>query len=882
MQHKNTPKAMAIKVPEIENLVSSIERIRKQVQNINGLVPKVLLENFTKCLQALELKYVTHLVPVLECAVNDLFEEIHKNSQQRNFPVKDQNLIYVLILLIVNETAKVFAPKTMRYWQIVHVCMIDLKVTRSILTVKDFMYLDVSNDVTTDLLKDSVSKTNSNWLSAMLLVRMYAAKGTIESHLIPRGFYNKLETILHSNNDFTTTNYLLKITKYLPKVSIYKESQKGSLTVNITQRPTFLQEIPSSVTNGSLDVIYYLSSLNKTFRNLYQLKCVSSRCIDLNKSFEKGDLMFLQVIDKVMILWNSDEESLAPIYINLNNLKKFKINQELKIELEISKRNEFWNIYSLVTLDSKSESLKLSIELKKIQLVPSFLKILRFIVTHNISKISIATTTVSAVSQTADQESPKQISASLSSESQLSNIDFSRVGLNNFPNGQKLISNSKILSKKSNSSCMTSQSNLDLVPSIKEKLRNHKTKENSSLVKVPPEFFGEDPLSIEPLQSENDNIKFQEFLENNKQSISRASSIYCAQQVNTLPTPTKIINDLHKVSKRYGKKTKKQSHKRDIWDFSSSVPSSPLKKPKLVTNSIRSSKSTEPEHLAQSIIPDSLASPTLLVASRKRTNNEEPKENSDAQKGHNLFATKPQLKSKSENNNSSNNIEPTTPTKTRNQPRKLYDDLLDNSSAKKNNTIQVGESLTNDTYNREKSIRNFLDSITKLSECIKPSIGNAVDNLETQDRSLDMNTPVVGNSTTFLENDKRNVDATTVTDDSKTNNEKSLASIQKNISENSLLEDTTIKISFHEYGSMFKEHDINKQYSLIYEGMNLLSSNLINRIKKFENDIFQKQKELHEDLEMNFKHIAIQHCENLKNFNNYVKMKSDEIFKDFQ
>ena len=151
----------------------------------------------------------------------------------------------------------------------------------------------------------------------------------------------------------------------------------------------------------------------------------------------------------------------------------------------------------------------------------------------------------------------------------------------------------------------------------------------------------------------------------------------------------------------------------------------------------------------------------------------------------------------------------------------------------------------------------------------------------TQGKLLKINTPIVGNSTTPLDNDKRNDEAT-----ASNNNrdfEKSLTNMQTNSSnENSLLEDTTMKTSFLDCGSTLKELDINKQYSLISEGMNLLSSNLISRIKKFENDIFKKQKELHEELEENFKQIATNHCENLKNFNNYVKKKSDEIFNDFQ
>lgn len=751
------------------------------------------------------------------------------------------------------------------------------------------MPLDANEDVVSNLLEDSVSNTNSNWLSAMLLVRMYATiGGNIGSHLIPIGFYKKLQTILHSNKDFTTTNYLLELAGYLPKLSIKKESERNSLTIRITQKPRFLLDIPSPVTTGSIEIIYYLSNLNKTFRNLYQLKSASSKSNDLNKSFEKGDMIFLQVIDKVMILWCSNEENVTHMYINLNNLEKFNIVNDLEIRIELSKGDEFWNSHSLVSSNSKLQNLAFSVELKRTQLMPSFVRILSSVITHNLKKISIASATISAASQIEDQGSPKYVCAALSSESQLSDIDLSKEGSNSFPNCQRPTFTNLHCSEL-NPNCKTTQPNLELNSSIKEKLRNYKTTEKHSLAIPPPNFFGEDPLSIEPLQSEDDNIKFKDFLENNKQRISRAPSIYNTEPANqtTLPTPNKIIKDLHKVSKRYGKKTKKQSHKRDIWDFSSSVPSSPLRKPKMVTNSIRSTKSTEPEYLAHSIIPDSLASPTLLVAAKDDiNNNEETPKNYDAQKGPSrpLFATK--SKSKKKINIESSNVEttiPTTPTKSRRISNNLYNDIFDNSSRKHGNSVQIEGSLSSEIFTQGNSIRNFLDKITKQDECIKSSIDNAVDNRGTQDRLLKINTPIVGNSTTLLDNDKRNDEATASNDESRLTNEKSLINMQKNASnENSLLGDTTMKTSFLEYGSALKELDINKQYSLISEGMNLLSSNLINRIKRFENDIFKKQKELHDELEENFKQIATNHCENLKNFNNYVKKKSDEIFKDFQ
>ena len=746
------------------------------------------------------------------------------------------------------------------------------------------MPLDVNDVVVSNLLEDSVSNSNSSWLSAMLLVRMYGTRGgNIGSHLIPRGFYKKLETVLHSNKDFTTTNYLLELAGYLPKLSINKESERNSLTISITQRPKFLLDIPSSVTTGSFKILYYLSDLNKTFKNLYQLKSTSSKNGDLNKSFEKGEMIFLQVIDRVMILWCSSEKIIAPMYINLSNLKRFSIVNELEIRIELSKGNEFWNSHSLISSNSKLQSLAFNVELKRIQLMPSFLRILSSVITHNLNKISIASAIISAASD--DQDSPKEVFAAVSSESQLSDIDISKVGSNSFPNCQRPTFPNPH-SKKLNSNCKTILPNLELNSSIKEKLRNYKTTENHSLAIPPPNFFGEDPLSIEPLQSEDDSIKFKDFLENNKQRISRAPSMYSTEPANqiTLPTPTRIIKDFHKVSKRYGKKTKKQSHKRDIWDFSSSVPSSPLRKPKMVTNSIRSTKSTEPEYLAHSIIPDSLASPTLLVPAKDGINNEKTPINSDAQKGPilELFATK--SKSKKKNNIESSNVEtiiPTTPTKSRRISNNLYNDIFDNSSKKNGNSVQVEDSLSSVIYTQGNSIRKFLDNITKQGECIKSSIDNSVNDRVTQGKLLKINTPIVGNSTTPLDNDKRNDEATASNDESRF--EKSLTNMQTNSSnENSLLEDTTMKTSFLDYGSTLKELDINKQYSLISEGMNLLSSNLISRIKKFENDIFKKQKELHEELEENFKQIATNHCENLKNFNNYVKKKSDEIFNDFQ
>lgn len=115
---------MTINTIKIENLLSSIERIRKTIQKRNGVVSGVLFTDFMECLEALELNFVTHQVSKLGCAVDSLFEEFSLEIHRNDVKMTDQNLMYILVLLIVHKTAKAFAPRTIKHWTIVHVCMI--------------------------------------------------------------------------------------------------------------------------------------------------------------------------------------------------------------------------------------------------------------------------------------------------------------------------------------------------------------------------------------------------------------------------------------------------------------------------------------------------------------------------------------------------------------------------------------------------------------------------------------------------------------------------------------------------------------------------------------------------------------------------------------
>lgn len=133
LQHIDIPMVMTINTIKIENLVSSIEGIRKIIQKRNGVVSGAFFSEFIECLQGLELNFVIQLVSTLECAVEGLFEEVYKAIHRNNFTVTDQNLMYILVLLIVHKTSKAFAPRTINHWIIVHVCMIYLKNARKIL-----------------------------------------------------------------------------------------------------------------------------------------------------------------------------------------------------------------------------------------------------------------------------------------------------------------------------------------------------------------------------------------------------------------------------------------------------------------------------------------------------------------------------------------------------------------------------------------------------------------------------------------------------------------------------------------------------------------------------------------------------------------------------
>lgn len=119
---------MTIDTAKIAKLVASIESIKKIIQKGNEVVTNEQLTNFTECLQTLELNLVTYPVPKLEFAVNDLFEKVYTKNDRNKSLMKDQNLMYILVLLIINKIAKTFALKTIKYWTMFIVCIFYLSI----------------------------------------------------------------------------------------------------------------------------------------------------------------------------------------------------------------------------------------------------------------------------------------------------------------------------------------------------------------------------------------------------------------------------------------------------------------------------------------------------------------------------------------------------------------------------------------------------------------------------------------------------------------------------------------------------------------------------------------------------------------------------------
>ena len=117
---------MVMTTNKIASFVSSIEIVKKIIQKRNGVVSGVVFTNFLECLQGLELYFKTHRVSTLESTVDGLFEVVSIQIL-RNITITDQKLMYILVLLIVNKTAKAFAPRAIKHWIIFHVCMFFFK-----------------------------------------------------------------------------------------------------------------------------------------------------------------------------------------------------------------------------------------------------------------------------------------------------------------------------------------------------------------------------------------------------------------------------------------------------------------------------------------------------------------------------------------------------------------------------------------------------------------------------------------------------------------------------------------------------------------------------------------------------------------------------------
>lgn len=675
----------------------------------------------------------------------------------------------------------------------------------------------------------------------MLLVRRYASSGIkIRQNLIPKDFYKELRRLIESGRDFTTSSYLLELIQYIPKFTIVKECKYKVYSIGIYQKPPWLSEVPINKV-GSLELVHYMNDINGNFKGLFQLFSICFQRNSNSKTYDDGDLILLQIINKVMIIWSPNDNVLAPCFWNLNNLQSFHISETKIVRIEFSKEKKINT--SFTTEESNSKNL-VEIVLSRNELIPIFLQILRSAIMCNTKKISVASMAVSGNSQ--HEEKPQKLPLQVLRNPITSTNAFS------------VTSDSDSFYKSKTFLANKSQQNVNLNnPSLKSKLRSYNNEKNPII--PPPKFFGEESVSPKNVKSRKSLVQSKNPNQDKKWKGSKGSTLYSSQLDNIVSTPSKLLNDFQKVSKRYGKKPTRQSHKRDIWDFSSSIPSSPQNEQNCLVKAGNSGDTVESVRISESVVSDSQIAPSILLPIINKCNN--VIENNTFQGL--VLAAKPSEGTISNASSSLSSLNVTS-------SNILANTRLEPNSHKNINVTQVHDSLAGDSSSQSNSKERDLNYIIPEHRVIHSSSyrGERLSHLDQIGRmSLE-------NSTSLSEEERKI--PSDVTGNIKRIYTRSPAS--ENRKDNSILENTTAKTSFPDYST--KEYDINKQYSLIYDGLNLLSANLITRIKKFENEIFLKQKALHDELEDNFKLIAKSHCENLKRFNSYVTKKSDELFRN--
>lgn len=167
-------------------------------------------------------------------------------------------------------------------------------------------------------------------------------------------FPSVVEDLLERKSDFTVSNYLLDI------------SSRTENDIECGVSSTFLRK-----DRGSFKKICRLLSENGTeFENVFQLDEFIFTQQRIEKSFPGGDLLLLQIIGTVLIVWFSENETFSLSYFELRELHYLDFLEDGLIRFVFNQQPEFWN-YDRVS-DEKSGPFIIELKLRTLHQMNSF------------------------------------------------------------------------------------------------------------------------------------------------------------------------------------------------------------------------------------------------------------------------------------------------------------------------------------------------------------------------------------------------------------------------------------------------------------------------------------------------------------------------------
>ncbi|CUM64162.1 uncharacterized protein PRCAT00001754001 [Priceomyces carsonii] len=432
------------------------------------------------------------------------------------------------------------------------------------------------------LLNDMTCSTDTNWISANVLLSTLNSENSEEFANCIIGLIAESETIAQKindkiirNEDFTSCNLIIEIIGKLNNLTSFNLIENGK-DVRIAHH-----EFPKDFASGLLSVIRYLSEINKTFNNLIQLSSI--RCHGLrswNNDFEKDHLAFFQISRNILIYWYTVEPfKLSPLFLSLRNLSMVEVVEKNTAKFNfLNQEGAYWdpiNFRKVTTHDIKFE-----VRIRKTESFNHFVSIMR-------------TKLLEKECRTVAVQSPICVGI-------LTGRKLSR-NVPTHADSSKARYNIQENSKSSQSKLVDTKVSKDF--GIREK----KPSSNQTSRK---KF----PRSIK--KTKKNKILFQNS-EHPGTDLKVSSNVQKSVEIS----PNGIAARMKNESRKYGKKAHLKSTKRDIWELSSSAPPTPLPEtPDKLANNTRAAKFTLQssienryhESISKSIVSDSQVSPTPL------------------------------------------------------------------------------------------------------------------------------------------------------------------------------------------------------------------------------------------------------------------------------